>query len=202
MEKAEQKRMVLLYGSNYGSTASVAQRIGKILHEKGVLTDVVEINKRNRKIRINFDKYNGIILGSGIYAGNWTPSMKKFIKRNQTELKKILLAAFAVCGEAHNPTRIKIARKKYVDDVLLKWDIQPDYGAAFAGVLDLSQNSPYSKLELKIVRLINKKDPMVSLEQRNDYRNWKEIEKFADNLANLLPYIIESKKNQALTVEF
>jgi len=42
------------------------------------------------------------------------------------------------------------------------------------------------KFEQKIIKMINKKDPNVKLGQRNDFRDWQQIEKFALSWSNLI----------------
>lgn len=190
----EEYRLLIVYGSNYGSTSSIVQRIGKILEARGASIEILNAKEIKRKSKIALDQYSGILLGSGVYAGKWTPKMKRFIKKRKNFLPKFPLAAFAVCGQVHDPNRKEIAQKKYVEDYLNQWGLHPDFGTVFAGVLDLSKTSPYGQLELKIVRLINKNDSMVLLDSRNDYRNWDEVEKFALDFAHLLPYIVDSKK--------
>ena len=185
--------ILIVYGSKYGSTQDIAERIGKELRENGFLVDCINFNKEKRKKAYNLEKYSGFILGSGIYAGAWTPKIKKFIKKNVSILKQKPIAAFAVCGETHNIERKEIARINYVDKYLAKFGIIPDFGIAFAGVLDLSSTSPYNKLELKIVRLINKKDISVLRYGRNDFRNWENVLQFTKDFAQFFPYITESK---------
>lgn len=190
--------LLIIYGSKYGSTAAIAARIGSIVKEKGAIVDLINMNNQKRTFSINLEKYSGIILGSGIYAGNWTPKIKKIIKKIKDDLVRIPTAAFAVCGEAHDPSRKEFAHKKYVKDYLKQWNICPDFGSTFAGILDLSTESPYNKIELKIVRMINKKNSAVKLDSLNDYRNWSLIEKFASEFAHLLPYIADSKKHSLM----
>lgn len=193
-ENLENVRILLGYGSNYGSTEDIAKKIGEMLVEKNINLYLLNVHDLTKKDTIDFNQYQCVLIGSGVYAGGYSPKMKRFLKRNKDALRETSLVAFAVCGEVHNPSRKEVAQQKYVDKFLAKYDLKPDYGAVFAGVLDLSTNSPYSKMELKIVRMINKKDPMVQLDQRNDYRNWDDVRDFVDKFSQVLPYIIESKR--------
>lgn len=187
------KKILIAYGSNYGSTREIAEHLGKYLRDKGFEIDSLNLNTQKRKFSMNLDKYEGFIIGSGIYAGSWTSKITKFIKKNAAALKQKDIAAFAVCGESHNPDRIEIARINYVEKYLKKYGIIPDFGIAFAGVLDLSSTTPYSKLEQKIIRMINKKDSAVLMHEKNDFRNWEIVEKFADDFTQFFQFIAETK---------
>lgn len=187
------QNILIAYGSEYGSTAEIAERIGEILRDKGIKITLLNVNKQKKIVQQDLDEYTGFLLGSGIYAGGWSNKMKKFLKKNATQMKRKTVAGFAVCGEVHNPERIDIARTNFVDNYLKKYNITPDFGVALAGVVDLSPTTQYNKLEQKIIRLINKKDPVVSLTERNDFRDWEQVHKFAEEFAHLFQLISATK---------
>lgn len=192
-EGNQNTKILIAVGSKYGSTHEIAMKITEIFSEKGFQVDLINLNERKLSKKEQIEKYSGILLGSGIYAGKWTPKIKKFIKKYNSFLKDKALAAFVVCGEAHDPNRKELSQTKFVQNYLDKFGICPDFGAVFPGVIDFSENTPYNKIELKILKKITKKEGNVSQNEKNDFRNWKDIEEFARNYADMFHYISHAK---------
>ena len=72
-------RVLVCYGTRYGSAGEIADKIGEILSNRGATTDVVNLKKGKVK---DLDAYDLIIVGSGIQMGRWTKEPLKFLKKN------------------------------------------------------------------------------------------------------------------------
>ncbi|MCG3208670.1 MAG: hypothetical protein FOGNACKC_02282 [Anaerolineae bacterium] len=71
-------KILVAYASKYGSTAEIAEVIGK------------ELQKRNHQVEVqavdhvdSLDGYDGFVIGSAVYAGSWIKSAAKFLRANQ-----------------------------------------------------------------------------------------------------------------------
>lgn len=87
-------KLLVTYASKYGSTAEIAEVIGK------------ELQKRNREVEVrpvdevgSLDEYDGFVIGSAIYAGSWIKSAADFLRSNQE-----LLASHPVWLFSSGPT--------------------------------------------------------------------------------------------------
>jgi len=182
------KKTIILYGSRYGSTEDVAVKIGEILKESGIYINVYNLKEIIKDKQFNLNDYNGVLLGTGIYAGQWAKSAKKFLKIYSEKVKERNqpCGIFILCGEASDTSKIPELKKRHVEDKLNKYGLKSQLFDVFGGVLDLSEETRMGKFEQKIIKMINKKDPNVKLGQRNDFRDWQQIEKFALSWSNLI----------------
>jgi len=161
-------KILVVYASEYGSTAGVAEAIGKELCNKGASVDV-----RLAKKVTHLSSYRGVILGSPIYKGKWMPDAVRFIEENSGVLSKIPVAYFVVCMTMQNPTEDN--RRKalaYLDPVLHSVpQVKPVKVGLFAGALR------YDKLSWLMIKILKSKGL-----QEGDFRNWDTIRAWAANL--------------------
>ena len=158
-------RVLVAYASKAGSTAEVADAIGKRLADTGLAVDV----RRAKNVR-SVDGYAAVIVGSAIRAGQWLSEASGFVKTHREALAARKTAFFTLCMTLRQDTpeqREKVAAYlKPVREIL-----EPDRIEFFAGKMD------YRKLALA-PRLIVKgmKVP------EGDFRNWDAIGAWADAL--------------------
>jgi menaquinone-dependent protoporphyrinogen oxidase len=159
-------RILVAYATRAGSTAEVADAIGKTLAQSGAVVDVKPIKKIQ-----NIEGYQGVVLGSAIRRGAVLPELIDFVKAYKNELLKIPTAYFIVCMILREDTEEN--RKKangYLDE--LRVEVTPVDVALFTGKLD------YSKLDF-IETIIIK---YIIGTPEGDLRDWKQINDWAANL--------------------
>jgi len=158
-------KILVAYTSEYGSTAGVADAIGKELCNKGASVDV-----RIAKKVTHLSSYCGVILGSPIYKGKLMSDAVKFLKENSGILSKIPVAYFVVCMTMQNPTEEN--RQKalaYLDSVLHSVpQIKPVGIGLFAGALH------YDKLSWPMRKVLQFKGL-----PEGDFRDWDMIQTWA-----------------------
>jgi len=59
-------KVLVAYGSKYGSTAEIAEKIGHVIADEGFQVDVLSADKVK-----NVTDYQGVVIGSAAYIGNW-----------------------------------------------------------------------------------------------------------------------------------
>lgn len=165
-DKPATKTILVAYASKAGSTAEVADFIGKSLADKGAVVDVKQI----KSLR-DISGYQAVVIGSAIRAGELLPEAVDFVKLHKEHLRKIPVAYFVVCTTLRKNTEER--RKKvnaYLDPLCA--EIAPVDKGLFAGKMD------YSKLDF-ISRIIIKY--MVKTPE-GDFRDWDAIKKWTDRL--------------------
>jgi menaquinone-dependent protoporphyrinogen oxidase len=168
-EENVENRILVAYASRAGSTGEVAEAIGKVLCEGGAAVDV-----RRAKEVTDVSGYRAVIVGSGVYMGQWMSEAIKFVEAHQDALSRAPVAYFTVCltmREDTDENRREVAA--YLDP--LREVVQPTSVGLFAGRLDCS-NLPF------LYRLIAK--AMGSAE--GDFRDWEAIRAWAGELVPLL----------------
>jgi menaquinone-dependent protoporphyrinogen oxidase len=88
-------RVLIAYGSRYGSTEEIASKLAGFLEEEGIESTVLDV-KKNRRWP-NLEDYDGIIVGSGVKITKWMREPLEFLKRKKEELRGKKLALFVSC---------------------------------------------------------------------------------------------------------
>jgi menaquinone-dependent protoporphyrinogen oxidase len=162
------RKILVAYASEYGSTAGVADAIGKELCNKGASVDVRLVKKVPR-----LSTYQAVIVGSPIYRGKWMTDVVRFLQENSGTLSKIPVAYFVVCMTMQNPTEDN--RQKalaYLDSVRHSVpQVKPVKIGLFAGALY------YDKLSYLMRKILKSKGL-----PEGDFRNWDTIRTWAAHL--------------------
>jgi len=87
-----EKKVLIAYGSWAGSTAEVAEEIGKVLAANGVEADVAEAGDVH-----DVSGYGAVVLGTAIHAGHVHKHMRAFLDRHAEFLRGLPVAYFVVC---------------------------------------------------------------------------------------------------------
>ncbi|MFW9996548.1 MAG: flavodoxin domain-containing protein [Candidatus Odinarchaeota archaeon] len=184
------KKVLIAYGSRYGSTEEVSVKFKKIMENKGFDADLVNLKAKKGKIP-NINNYSGVLIGSSIRISRWTKEAKKFLKKNAREINssKIMTGVFLCSGEAADPVKRPEAVDKYLVQVFN--DLGLELGDhilydAFGGVFDLSTASNLGWMNKKILNMVADEDPNIVRGEKNDLRDWDQINGFIDSFIRKL----------------
>ncbi|MBO1334413.1 flavodoxin domain-containing protein [Streptomyces sp. VRA16 Mangrove soil] len=75
-------RVLVAYGSKYGSTAEIADRIGDVLSKSGCATAVCPAREAVQDV----SAYDAVVLGGALYAGHWHRDARRFARRARRAL--------------------------------------------------------------------------------------------------------------------
>lgn len=67
-------KILVTYASKYGATREIAEKIGDVLRQTGLQTDVLPVDG----VR-DVNPYQAVILGSAIYIGKWPKEAVRFL---------------------------------------------------------------------------------------------------------------------------
>lgn len=85
------KPVLVAYATMAGSTAEVAEAIGKQLNESGNLAEVLPISKVE-----DLSRYQAVVLGGPMIMG-WHRGALRFIRRHRRTFQELPLAVFITC---------------------------------------------------------------------------------------------------------
>ncbi len=163
-----ENRILVTYASQGGSTAGVAEAIGKALSGNSTLVDVRPVKEVS-----DLSPYRAVIIGSAVHSGKWMPEAMTFIERNQTILRRSPTAVFQVCMMMATSNE---QYKHMVPDWLAphRAQIHPVSEGSFAGALWPNQ---YPKLSEKLGLHIF----LAAIKLKaGDYRDWDTIRGWAE----------------------
>ncbi len=174
---------LVVYGTRWGGTLGVSEKIGDTLRKTGFKVDVVEARNKIP----NISNYNLIVVGSGIRADEWTKESLNFLEKNASVLREKKIALFVSCEMATAENNAAdAARETYLIRVAEKYDLHPISYGFFGGLLDFGRS--HGLLADIIVRLNGRNLRKHGLNTRGvtDKRNWQQIENWTIDIAKIL----------------
>ncbi len=169
------KKILVTYATRAGSTAGVAEAIGKTLGEEGWPVDVLPM-----KDVTDLTPYQAVVAGSAIQSAQWLPEAMQFLQTHRTVLAQKPFAAFLVCMTLSMPNAGK--HRAFVADYLkpVRAVIRPVSEGLFAGVLDISKiPSVWDRLKFRL-------SVVFRVWSEGDHRDWKAIHAWASSIRPLL----------------
>lgn len=163
--------VLVTYATRAGSTAGVAEAIGKTLTEQGL-----NVTVRPMEDVPDITPYRAVVAGSAIQGQQWLPEAIRFMRAHQAELAKKPTATFTVC------MTMSIKDGQYRDAVL-EWItpvrvlVRPFSEGVFAGFLDIDKVPSFSD------RLKFRVSVMSGVWKEGDHRDWNAIAAWAKELA-------------------
>jgi menaquinone-dependent protoporphyrinogen oxidase len=168
-------RILVTYASRAGSTAEIAEAIGKTLTEGGATVDVMPMQAVK-----DLTPYQAVIAGSAIRGGRWLPEAVQFIRSHQSTLRHKPFAMFTVC------ITLAMANSEQYRAAVAGWTapvrsiVRPLSEGLFAGLLD------FAKLPLNWDTLKLRVTVAMGIFPRGDHRDWMAVRVWAESLKPLL----------------
>lgn len=122
------KKGAIIYASRYGSTAQTAEWIAEGMEGMAEVMPVSEA--------ADLSSYDFVILGSGIYGGQFHKDMRAFLEEKKEELSQKITAIFVVCGASDSYAQ------GYLDMFAEESGTTPSLMKAFGGWLKKELLSP------------------------------------------------------------
>lgn len=78
------RRVLVVYATKYGSTAEIAAAVGEEIRAAGFIVDVEDAHDLLDPGAL--DPYDGVVLGSALYAAHWQRDANRFVRRHLAAL--------------------------------------------------------------------------------------------------------------------
>ncbi|MBL7168975.1 hypothetical protein ISS40_09885 [Candidatus Bathyarchaeota archaeon] len=180
-------KVLIAYGSRWGSTEEIAGRLAGFLGEEGVEADLLDV-KRNRNWP-SLEGYDGVIVGSGVKISKWMREPQAFLRRKANELKGRRVAIFVSCMSVLADP--ESARRDLLERVAEEAGVEAVLMEAFGPLADLGPRSKMGFIDRKIAGAAMaglSKDKGLEFDAggRNDLRDWGRIREFTRRFAESL----------------
>jgi menaquinone-dependent protoporphyrinogen oxidase len=157
--------------TRHGATGEIADRIAAGLAERGLDVDVRRLQDVS-----DVSLYDAVVLGSGIYFGNWMKEARSFVDAHAVELAQRptwLFASGSVTGDppvADDPNAI---RRSLVEKLVSS--TQAREHKLFGGKLDSSRLTLPERLPVRMAK-----------GREGDWRDWHAVDEWAGAIADEL----------------
>ena len=168
-----QQKVLIVYASQFGSTAGVADAIGEILQNSTVKTDVQRVEDVQSVVG-----YDAVIIGSAIQYDKWMEPATLFVQTHRKALEKRPVSLFFTCLTLSRRDQKSIEQAGgYANALSADFPKVPvSQIGQFAGVLNYSKFPMYARPFAHILfGILGVK--------AGDHRNWANIRQWARQTA-------------------
>jgi menaquinone-dependent protoporphyrinogen oxidase len=164
-------QILITYATKHGATAEIAERIGQVLREAGLQTDVLPVDRVG-----DLAAYQALVLGSAVYMGQWRREAAAFLQTNEKTLAGRPVWLFS-SGPTGQGDPVELLKGWHLPEALqpVADRIQSRDVAVFGGALDAKKLGLGEKLILKMVKA-----------PTGDFRDWAAIVAWAQTIAAAL----------------
>ncbi|MCY7417917.1 MAG: flavodoxin domain-containing protein [Chloroflexi bacterium] len=156
-------RVLVATASKHGATSDIGTAIAEGLVAAGMETTVASPDAVG-----SLEGYDGVVLGSGVYAGHWLGSAKDFADHHATALRSLPVWLFS-SGPLGDPLK---PDADPVDAASILTQVGARSHRVFGGRLDRSQLGMGERAMVALVRAPD-----------GDYRQWDEIRTWTAGIA-------------------
>jgi len=177
-------KVLVAYASKAGSTKGIAEFIADRLRERCVPADVCDVSAVQMP-----EDYDAFIVGSAVYMFHWIKYAKQFVLKNRAifECRPVWLFSSGPVGlqktnsKGQDLTDVSVSGPKEIEE--LREAAKPRDHHVFFGALDGDKLGGTMGLTYRFMR--RSKAVRESMPD-GDYRDWKEIEAWANGIADAL----------------
>ena len=161
-------KVLVAYGSKYGSTKEIAEKIGEAIKQEGLQVEVLSADKVK-----DVAGYQGVVIGSASYMFNWRKEVKNFITKNEKTLSERPVWIFSSGPlEKGDPVQLlkgQVLPKAFqpVVDRIKPRDIAVFHGAIFMEKLNFFEKWMMQRIKTGV----------------GDFRDWEMITAWAKKVA-------------------
>ncbi len=176
-------RIAVVYGSSEGQTATIAERIGDGLDERG--HDVTLIHARHPPEGFSFSGYDAAVVGASIHVGKHQRYVTRFVRTHVDDLNRTPSAFFSVSlTAAESDPEARETVREMLERFLDETGWNPDRTFAVAGALKYSQYGRIKRFVMKRIASAAGGDTDTSRDY--EYTNWDDVEAFTEDVAGLV----------------
>jgi menaquinone-dependent protoporphyrinogen oxidase len=173
--------VLIVYGSGFGQTAAVVQRLGGILRSAGA---VVTVWKGDDPVAEEpIDRFDAVLVAGSVRLGRHQPYLEAFVKRHVGRLNQTPSAFVSVCGALGGdwPEGPAHARQ-YVDRFLNETGWHPREQASFAGAIRYTR---YGLITRWMMQLVSWRTGRPTDASRDwEFTDWEAVDRFGEHLAS------------------
>ncbi len=138
----------MTYGTKYGATAGIAEKIGQVLQEAGLDVDIKPAGQAGDPVA-----YQAVVLGSAVYIGRWRKEAAEFLQDHEKTLaeRPVWLFSSGPLGEGDAAAQAEgYGFPKGLQPVADR--IRPRDSAIFHGAVDMQKLNPFERAMFKMAK--------------------------------------------------
>ena len=174
-------RILILYGTTDGHTATIARRLASMLETRGAESDAIDAAEAKPLP----SWYDAVIVAASVHTGAYQPEVRQWVHEHSPALADMPTAFISVClGVLQPDPAVQKEVKATIDRFLTSTGWRPTAIKSVAGALLYTR---YGWLKRRLMRRIARKAGGGTDTSRDyEYTDWKDLERFAKRFAALV----------------
>ncbi len=177
-------KVLVTYATRHGATRGIAERIGQVLERKGLDVAVWPVEQAG-----SIDAYDAVVVGAAAYMGHWMKEGSAFVRKHRAILAARPVWLFSCGPTGTEPTEEKrqgvLKASIPLEFAELEAAIHPREQSVFYGAYD-PDAQPVGLAEGFLARLTKVAPKVKDGIPSGDFRDWPEIEAWAERIAREL----------------
>ncbi|WP_158059073.1 menaquinone-dependent protoporphyrinogen IX dehydrogenase [Halorussus halophilus] len=176
-------RVLLLYGTTEGQTATIAERIADVLADNG--HEPTLVHTKHLPDGFSLGDYDAAVIGASIHAGTHQKYVREFVKAHAAELNEMPSAFYSVSLTAATGTQEAWdTAREMLEDFLAETGWEPDATAVVPGALKYSEYGVLKRFMMK--RIAGEAGGDTDTSRDYEYTDWNEVAEFAKEFGESL----------------
>jgi menaquinone-dependent protoporphyrinogen oxidase len=183
-------KLLIVYSTSEGHTASIAAFMADLAEAKGLEVDLLDSASLTESL--TDQGWDAALVGGSVHQGIHQISLRVFVQNNLNLLKTLPSAFFSVSlSAAVNDDMHREEAQSYVSSFLEDMGWQPKETACFAGAIKHGEYDYFKHMVLRLLARQLGNDTMKATDV--SYTDWEQVKMFVESL--LQPFIKEQEKN-------
>jgi menaquinone-dependent protoporphyrinogen oxidase len=176
-------RILIVYGTRHGQTATIAARLEQVLVAQRLAVAVFNVDELPRDFMI--DRFDGVLIGASVIAGKHQRAVRRFVIRNIETLNRLPSAFYSVSGSAASPDLHRQAdARRVMEGFLTETGWRPDVETTLAGALAYTRYSPLMRWLLK--QIARREGAPTDTSRDHEFTDWNHVEEFAKRFGHVV----------------
>ena len=174
-------RILIVYGTTDGHTATIARRLADTFRTRGADTDVVSLCKASPRPQ----GYDGVVVAASVHAGTYQPEVRQWVRTHAPPLADMPGAFVSVClGMLQSDPNVLEDVADTIRRFLASAGWEPTVVKPVAGAVLYTH---YGWLKRRVMRrIVAKAGGATDTSRDYEYTDWRDLERFASDFAALV----------------
>ena len=188
-------RILIVYGTTHGQTATIAAFLQLTLERRGCQVVVSNVKEPPTP---PLDQFKGVIVGASVIARGHQPAIAAFIRDHLEMLNAMPSAFFSVSASAGSSREAgRAAARRVRDAFLAETGFHPDVSECIAGAIKYTRYNFLLRWYMKKASRMNGGSTDTSRD--HEYTDWAQVEAFGRQFAEQLTRSCQPEAEVAVT---
>ena len=174
-------RVLILYGTTDGHTATIARRLASMLHAYGAEVDTVDVVHGKPRPA----GYDGVIVAASVHTGAYQSKVRRWVREHSPALADLPTAFISVSlGVLQTDPAVQKEVRATIDRFLTSTGWRPTVTKPVAGAVLYTR---YGWLKRRLMRhIVRKAGGGTDTGRDYEYTDWADLDRFAESFVNEL----------------